>query len=170
MRKTVTLLLIRTKNAFIQKRIKAIELSILMKYAAKAFDVSRPKGHTLEAFAAFTKEASVHGKPDRMYDVFYQLGRKVKKISGLTDPKDLEELIFFLYKNIDIEMHGSFENEVWIAPCYFSRHYTLAQCIMMSNMDSGIVTGIYGGKRLTFTKRITEGCACCKAFIERNER
>ena len=110
----------------------------------RAFRVSRPKvssKNALEAFALFTKEKSANGEPERMYDVFYRLGQKVKKLSGLTDPKELEELIFFLYRNIEIDMHGSLENEVWIYPCYFSRYYTPEQCALMSNMDAGYQTG-----------------------------
>ena len=37
----------------------------------------------------------------------------------------------------------------------------------MSCVDSGIISGLCGGGRLTFTKRITEGCTLCTAYFKR---
>ena len=59
MRRQIALYLMRTQNLFILKRIKAVELTVLIRYAARAFRVSRPKvsaKNTLEAFALFNKK------------------------------------------------------------------------------------------------------------------
>ena len=93
-----------------------------------------------------------------------RLGRRIRRISGLSSTSDLEKLIFMLYRNIGITMTGKLPGEITVSKCYFSHYYTPEQCRVMSYVDSGIISGILGGGRLTFSQRITEGCACCKAI------
>ena len=92
-----------------------------------------------------------------------RLGRRIRRISGLSSTSDLEKLIFMLYRNIGIEMTGSLPGEITVSKCYFSRYYTPEQCRIMSYVDSGIISGIMGGGRLKFSQRITDGCQCCNA-------
>lgn len=113
-------------------------------------------------------EAMGEENSDRLYQDSYRLGSIIRKVTGLRERADLDRLIFYLYRNIDIDMSGSTDSELIVSDCYFSNFYTPEQCMMMSNVDSGIVAGICGGGRLEFTERITEGCGRCKVCFAGN--
>ena len=69
-----------------------------------------------------------------------------------------------LYRNLQISMSGHLPGEITVRKCYFSGFYTPEQCAIMSAVDSGVISGLFGGGTLTFTRRMTEGhetCAAC---------
>lgn len=103
--------------------------------------------------------------PSRLYEEAFRLGSRIRRITGFEDERDMERLVFCLYRNIGISMSGSIRDGFEIYGCYFSGFYTPEQCALMSNVDSGIVAGICGGGRLVFTERITEGCGRCRACL-----
>lgn len=105
----------------------------------------------------------------RLYQDAYRLGSIIRRVTGFRERGDLDRLIFYLYRNIDIDMSGSTDSELLVSDCYFSNYYTPEQCRMMSNVDSGIIAGICGGGRLEFTERITEGCGRCRACFADNK-
>lgn len=151
-----------------------IELQILLCLTAKAFSVPAKNilfmscEKALETYALFTHDAMARStERERIYNLSRSLGERIRSISGLKDTRDLDRLIFYLYKNLDIIMEGDFTNGVKIPHCYFSNLYSPSQCAIMSAMDSGIVAGIHGGTELTFQQRLTEGHPFCLAFIER---
>lgn len=105
--------------------------------------------------------------PERLYQDAFRLGSLIRRITGLRDRRDLDRLIFCLYRNIDIGMSGSTDSELIVSGCFFSEFYTPWQCRLMSCVDSGIIAGICGGGHLVFTERITEGCGRCRACLVR---
>ena len=94
------------------------------------------------------------------------LGNRLRRITGFTDSKDLQQLVFFLYRNIHIAMGGRLPGEIRVSSCYFSHFYTPKQCALMSYVDSGIIAGLFGGGNLKFVERITEGCGRCTAIFK----
>jgi hypothetical protein len=52
-----------------------------------------------------------------------------------------------------------------VSSCYFSSVYSPETCGVLSALDDGIFTGLSGGGRLRFSRRITDGSACCRADI-----
>ena len=153
------------------KLFMRLQLQILWNLTAKAFDAPGrqiwflPYERALEAYAAFTKEcmASRNANPQRLYHCAFAVGSRIRRISGFREGQDLERLVFFLYRNLKIEMKGQLPGEITVSKCYFSAGYTPQQCRWMSALDSGIIGGIWGGGRLEFTQRLTEGCTQCKA-------
>ena len=154
------------------KWFQRIQLQILMDLAAQSFGAPRkriwtkPADEALAAYAAYTVQCMA--SPVNTAFVFLSakaLGEKVRRRSGLTDPEDLQRLVFLLYRNINITMEGQLPGEITVRHCYFSDHYTPEQCQIMSCVDSGIVSGICGGDELIFSQRITEGCAVCRACL-----
>lgn len=105
--------------------------------------------------------------PDRLYQEAFRLGSLIRRITGFRDRRDLDRLIFCLYRNIDISMSGSTDCGLIVSGCFFSEFYTPWQCRLMSCVDSGVIAGICGGGRLEFTERITEGCGRCRACLLR---
>lgn len=98
-----------------------------------------------------------------MYRCSFDLGKRLRLITGLVETEDLKQLVFFLYKNIGIEMSGNCPGTIGVSTCFFSDYYDPEQCRLISAMDAGIICGILGGGKFGFSQRITEGCTCCRA-------
>ncbi len=154
-----------------------LELRILMGTAADAFGISRRRIRAglrrgkFSDFAAFTAAASRHrADPARLYLAAFLLGRKVRRITGFTDAEDLRRLVFLLYRGIGISMEGTLPGCITVTECAFSSFYAPAQCRLMSAMDSGVIAGLFGGGKLVFSRRITEGCPCCRACFQGKEQ
>ena len=96
------------------------------------------------------------------------MGNLLRRVTRLKTKSDLERLVFFLYKNIGIEMSGEIPGNIYVSRCYFSDFFDPEMCRAISSVDSGIISGLYGGGNLMFTERITEGCVCCKACFKEN--
>ncbi len=157
-------------------------LSAPLKYLDPGNALSAPlkyldPGKALRKYAEFTTacmellgsgETIGEENSDRLYQDAYRLGSIFRKVTGFRERADLDRLIFYLYRNIDIDMSGSTGSELIVSDCYFSNFYTPEQCMMMSNVDSGIIAGICGGGHLEFTERITEGCERCRACFAGN--
>ena len=149
------------------------QLQLLLNVTARAFGVPGkriwhlPPKRALREYAVFTENCMKlhHTDPRRLYRSAYALGRRLRHITGFTDSRDLQRLVFFLYRNIHITMNGSIPGEIRVSSCYFSRFYTPKQCALMSYVDWGIIAGLFGGGHLKFTERITEGCGRCTAVF-----
>lgn len=149
------------------------QLQFLLNVTARAFDVPGiriwylPYERALREYAVFTKNCMqlCRANPRRLYRSAYALGHRIRYISGFTDRRDLQQLVFFLYRNIHVTMNGTIPGELTVSSCYFSRFYTPKQCALMSFVDSGIIAGLCGGGNLKFIERITEGCERCTAVF-----
>lgn len=155
--------------------VRSLELQILLNLAAESFGQEKkyiwrlPPEEALSAYAAYTVACmeSTKADPGRLYQSAFRLGRRLRFVCGLREEKDLQRLVFYLYRNIRIDMRGSLPGELLIPCCFFSRRYTPAQCAVMSNADAGVIAGLYGGGSLRFTARLTEGCSHCRACFKK---
>lgn len=153
------------------------QIQILADLAADSFGRGKIRirkgspAKALKEYAAFTVSCMEAGPadPDRLFRDAARLGSRIRRASGLTDRSDLQKLVFLLYRNIDIEMTGNLPGEIVVSSCYFNRFYTPRQCRLMSCVDSGIVSGIFGGGQLVFSQRITDGCDRCVACLCKEE-
>ena len=153
--------------------VRSIQIQILLNATTSAFGRPEkrvwhlPGDRALAAYTAFTKECMSEPAADRrrVYRCAYMLGRKVRNITGFSAERDRERLVIWLYGNIGIRMMGHLPGEIVIPSCYFGQFYTPAQCRTMSLMDQGIISGICGGGKLIFTKRITQGYSRCAACL-----
>lgn len=149
----------------------SIELQILLELTARAYRMPGrgiwflPAKRALREYASFTVRCMESGKKgaEKLYPSAYALGKWIRWVTGFKQPEDLRQLIFWLYRNIGIDMRGKLPGELIISRCYFSRYYTPEQCALMSNVDAGVIAGLVGGGELVFTERITEGCGRCRA-------
>lgn len=155
--------------------VTVLEIRILNNTTARAFGVPEKKirswsvPEALREYTAFTRSCLRRRRPDpgRLYREAYRTGERVRRLTGFTEKNELERLTFYLYRNIRILMEGSLPGEVTVSECWFSRFYTPEQCVIMSNVDSGMVAGILGGGSLEFSERLTEGCGRCRACFQR---
>ena len=159
-----------------------IELQLLMNLTSRIFGqksrclwVFGPD-KALRLYAQYTKELLLNhhiGDDEslqcRMRTEAYKLGRLLRRVTGLRNRSNLKRLVFILYKNIGIEMSGDIPGNIYVSRCYFSDFYDSKMCKVISGLDGGIISGLYGGGKLVFTERITEGCVCCKACFKQNK-
>lgn len=155
--------------------IRLIEIHLLTHLAVRTFHVRAPRlplsaDSALAAYADFTvrcmEQTTV--KPEHVFEMARRLGTWVRRLSGLRDPWNLRQLVIWLYRNIRITLSGSLPGRITVSACFFSTRYSPAQCAMMSNVDSGIISGLFGGGQLVFIERLTEGCGHCTACFSQS--
>ena len=126
----------------------------------------------LQRYAWFTREevGRLDADPARIARVQQQLYRSgsgltssYRKLLGVSHWEAAAAVSRRLYGYVGIDMDANPRGEVTFRSCYFSRFYTRETCNVMSALDSGIIAGLAGEGDLTFTCRITEGAACCRA-------
>ena len=164
------------------KFIAKIELQLLMNLTSRIFKQKSRclwmfgYDKALRLYAQYTKELLLSRRVGddeslqrRMREEAYKTGSLLRRVTGLKSRSDLERLVFLLYKNIGIEMSGDIPGNIYVSRCYFSDFYDPKMCQVISGLDSGIISGLYGGGKLMFTERITEGCVCCRACFKQNK-
>lgn len=167
-------------NFLIKKRpawVTRLQLQVLLDTTARAFALpgkkirSRTARGALREYAAFTGKCMKYGKadPKKLREEAYRTGNLIRRITGFRERRDIERLIFYLYRNIRISMSGHIPGEIVVSRCYFGRFYSPEQCALMSFVDEGIIAGISGGGELEFAERITEGCGRCRACFSEAE-
>ena len=172
MRARIARKLLRRLERHTPALLVGVQLQILLNLAARAFHAPgksvwrRAPGQALREYAEFTVGCMRRGgaEPENLYRSAFDLGKRLRRLTGFTDAEDIERLIFYLYRNLRISMSGHLPGEITVRKCYFSGFYAPEQCALMSAVDSGVMSGLLGGGTLTFTERITEGhktCAGC---------
>ncbi len=155
--------------------VRSLEAQILLRLASVSFHMPGKAiwylapDKALDAYADYTVECMncSHVSPRSLYRAAFCVGERLRRLTGFTEPEDLQRLVFYVYKNIRISMCGFLPGEIRVPACFFSSRYTPEQCRLMSYVDWGIIAGSYGGGRLEFTGRLTEGCAQCRAHFDR---
>lgn len=130
----------------------------------------------LLAYAAFTQEqlsaipeSELPAVRERMYRAAFQTGRRLRSLLFIRSDARARRVLFWLYRNIGIELEGACPGSIRVRRCFFSDFYSPEMCRVMSAMDSGIFAGLFGGGKLSFDARITEGCPCCLAAFTREK-
>ncbi len=167
--------------------IRRMELSVLVHMTEVSCGCKAPSLHGLDSvgrlnlFRRLTVDAvnncSKEELPsfrENMYKHAFRIGRCLSFLPGLRKSEMKKRLITVLYRNIGIEVRdaedGSNEPDSWhicILHCSFSKAYTPGICRVMSGMDAGIICGLFGGGKLKFNRRITEGCPHCRAVYKK---
>jgi hypothetical protein len=95
----------------------------------------------------------------------HRLGRRVRGFLGVRTTADVMVAARALYRMLDIDLRGSAAGDVVVARCSFARVYAPEVCAVMSALDAGVFAGLTGGRRLAFSRRITEGAPACLARL-----
>ncbi|MBR1633497.1 MAG: hypothetical protein IJ682_00385 [Lachnospiraceae bacterium] len=177
MRQTIAKILLSLLEAYTPPLFVRLELQILLDTTARAFAVPSRRiwqlsaQNALRAYAAFTTECMQNAsiRPGRLYRTAFALGHRLRRLTGFTDDAELSRLVVLLYRGIGITIDGHLPGEIAVPSCFFSRYYTPKQCALMSCVDAGVIAGLYGGGRLVFTERITEGCQQCLAEFTKEQ-
>jgi hypothetical protein len=160
---------------FIQKR----KLEMLFEATAGAFGCAAPFtgglscDDKLKLYAQFTREqadkALRQGKEletrGRLFQNACRIGRQLKQDFKVSDTEVMRAAAL-VYRMLNIDFQGGPEGQIVIRRCFFSAFYTGQVCRLISSLDEGLLVGLAGGGRLSFTRRITEGDECCRALLE----
>ena len=171
--------LLRILAAFAPAALKRRELQKLFRVTASAFDCALPAlaglsfGECLSEFARFTRSEAVklyapggdiEGARERLFHGGRTLGERIRGICRIATGDQAVSAMRILYRAIGID--ARFEGSVMtVSRCYFSSGYSPDTCSVLSALDDGIFTGLSGGERLRFIRRLTDGSACCHAEI-----
>ncbi len=124
-----------------------------------------PSAKALDTFALFTADNLSQCSEEQQHTLHakaFRLGNTLRSILTDRNFEALTQLTFLLYRNIGIQMSGQLPGTVCVHCCHFSRHYSPRLCAIASMMDSGVISGLFGGMNFTFTQRLTEGAPHCK--------
>jgi predicted hydrocarbon binding protein len=172
--------LFHVSKLYIPEYKKKRELMNLFQITASAFERTIPETRGLSfdeclvAFARFTKsevdEAIRTGEDlltiqDLLYQGAYEFGHKFRKQFRVSTARDVMEASRFLYTILGIDFKGTEKGSITISKCFFSQHYSTSTCCVISSLDAGMIAGLSGGGRLTFSERITEGSTSCNAHF-----
>lgn len=152
---------------------RRVEIQQLMNLTARALGEkgrrvwTLPSSKALKVYAEYTS-SRLSGDCDRellerMNVEAYKVGARLRKLFSLKEKAETERFVFALYRNIGITMSGRIPGQICVARCFFSRFYTPATCLAASALDDGIIRGLAGYGRLSFSQRLTEGCDRCIA-------
>ncbi|HVP19328.1 MAG TPA: hypothetical protein VMU36_10050 [Spirochaetia bacterium] len=139
----------------------------LAELTAEAFGVNPPPACTLGCYASFTAEQAgraPQGTADRLFSGARYLGARLRMRLGIRKIDEALAVMRALYRVIGVDFRGTSEGFV-IARCSFSSTYSLQVCRLISSLDEGLIFGLTGGKRMSFTRRITEGAAFCGGVL-----
>jgi hypothetical protein len=160
---------------FIRKR----QLDMLFKATAAAFRTAVPstKGlsidNSLKLYAEFTKEwaalATKGGYATQiqpaLFENAYQMGRKFRSDFGLNSMPEVMKMSSVIYRLLKIDFSGEPQGNIVIRRCFFADYYSNDICRLISSLDEGLLAGLSGGGKLSFSQRLTEGSDCCRACL-----
>ena len=165
-------------DVYVPAYLKKRELLNLFEITGAAFGSEIPVVSTLSfadcltEYARFTKTV-VERSIDNLYNLgiarqqlchqSYELGSRLRQKFGVKTTKDVMTACRIIYKCLGIDFKGTEKGEITICRCFFSGFYSEEVCGVISCVDKGLVAGLSGGGKLSFTQKITEGMDCCKA-------
>ena len=132
----------------------------------------------LRSYAIFTREQAqqVNTERDmdslkrRLFENAHRLGDELREQLNIETFGESLSAARLLYRALGIDFRANASGDVIIKQCYFSRFYSGQVCRLISSLDEGLIAGLSGGGRLSFTTRISEGHPCCLAKIDFNNR
>ena len=128
----------------------------------------------LDRYATFTVTSAQRAVADqgdldalsrRLWDAAYELGTSVRRRFGVRTREDALRAARVAYRMIGIDLRADPQGDVVVDRCAFAARYSPQVCGLMSSLDAGMIAGLTGGGRLTFTERITDGWPRCLAQI-----
>ncbi len=164
---------------------EVIVVQILCNTFARAFEVEaprvgqvcasyehdRPDLYAFTEFSAACIEEALQSpsyaaeRKERLTILAEKLGNQVRVVLAPSDER-LAHLVSRFYRIIGIDVTGDIPGTLVFRQCFFSKRYTPEICAFMSAFDSGFISGLCAGGKLTFTMRITEGCSNCRACFD----
>ena len=176
-------LLLSLFTLYVPPPIRKRKLEHLFTATADAFQATRPstRGLTfdecLKSYAQFTRDQAESAirqgngavvRP-RLFENAYRIGRQLKADLRV-DSTEVMRMGALVYRILGIDFEGEPGGNIVIRHCFFSTYYSSSVCRIISSLDEGLLVGLAGGGRLSFSRRITEGNECCLAYLETDRK
>ncbi len=157
------------------------EIRRLAERTARAFEVPAPrlgKGPVAAAWLAFARftqeqasrlprdEASRLAVRERLRREAEAMGRDLGRRLGVRSRPDVLRAARILYRAMGIDLVPEPDGRIRVASCSCASIYTPDTCRTIAALDEGLLSGLAGGGRLTFSARLTEGAPACAARFE----
>ena len=174
-------LLLTLATLHIPPPIRKRKLELLFTATADAFQTTRPSTgglsfeDCLKSYAQFTRDQAEKAieqgdeavvRP-RLFQNAHRIGRQVRA-DFRVNSTDVMRMGALLYRMLGIDFKGDHGGNIVIRHCFFSAYYSSPVCRMISSLDEGLLVGLAGGGRLSFSQRITDGNQCCLAHLQTN--
>ena len=171
--------LLRILAAFAPSALKKREMQNLFRISASAFGCAVPSiaalsfRQCLPEYARFTRSEAMklcspggdaEGARERLFEGGRTLGERIRRFFLIATTEEAISAMRVLYRAIGIRARSE-GSAMTVRHCYFSSSYAPETCGLLSALDDGIFTGLSGGGRLRFVRRLTEGYACCRAEV-----
>ena len=122
MRARIARKLLRRLERHTPTLLVGVQLQILLNLAARAFHAPgksvwrHAPAQALREYAEFTVRCTLRGgaNPDNLYREAFDLGKRLRRLTGFTDAEDIERLIFYLYRNLQISMSGHLPGKITV--------------------------------------------------------
>jgi predicted ArsR family transcriptional regulator len=172
--------LVRLLGLWAPAPLKKQELRNLFQVTASAFGCASPDitgrsfDDALAEYGRFTRSEieklrasgrETESVRERLFQGGWKLGERIRKACLLRRPEDAVSAMTVLYRTMGIEAHANGASELTVSSCSFSGVYSAEACGVVSALDDGIFAGLSRGMRLSFSRRITDGCSSCTARI-----
>jgi hypothetical protein len=153
----------------------------LVELSARAFETPAPNLARLNpeearrVFARFTHEQAARLQTDeaarrrielRLREEAIAFGRRLRRTLGLRTRAQAMRAARLLYRAIGIDFKASSDGEIRIASCSFAKTYPPATCRTIAALDEGLLIGLAGDGKLSFSGRLTEGDPACLAKFD----
>ena len=176
-------LLLTIATVYVPAPVRRRKLEMLFRATADAFQTALPStgglsfDECLRAYARFTREQADRairqgGESEvrsRLFQNALRIGRQFRR-DFKVNAADVMRMGALVYKMLGIDFHGDPGGNIVIRRCFFSSYYSSRVCRLISSLDEGLLVGLAGGGRLSFTQRITEGNECCLAQLQTDGR
>ncbi len=173
-------LLLTLSELHVPGAAKKRELGRLFAATADAFQAEAPSlaglshDDRLKSFAQFTRSEAQRRMHDgetgevkkRLFEGAFHLGEEYRARFHLRNIEDTMRMARVIYRLLGIDFSGKVEGDVTIKRCLFSAYYSVEVCKVMSSLDKGLMAGLSGGCRLSFSQRITDGSKSCSAILD----
>lgn len=176
--------LLAASRIYVPEFIKRRALHELSEATAEAFQCKAPSvdglsfQECLTEYALFTtheaqraiQQQSQAEAKHRLYENACRLGQRLKRGFRIGTIEEVMQMGEVVYGILRIDFHGGSQGDVLISRCFFSSFYSPDVCRIIASLDEGLLAGLSGGGKLSFSRRITEGGGCCQAHLssERN--
>jgi hypothetical protein len=173
-------LLLAVTAIYLPPAIKKRKLAMLFAATADAFRVKAPSiddlsfSDCLNLYAQFTREqagriiqqGNIEETQDRLFQNALKIGQQLKANFNIRTPAEIMRMGKIIYQLLKINFQGDLQGHIVIQSCFFSSCYSSEVCRLISSLDAGLLAGLSGGGKLSFSHRITEGNVSCRAYLE----
>ena len=132
--------------------------------------------------SAEERESRIDRIEGKLYQGSFLLGEDLRKKLHIKTRRQAAEALQLIYRIIGIDFRYDRQEIIrngspgtlrtgrsdgfTVKACYFSEYYSVEVCKLISSLDAGLAAGLSCGE-LCFTRRITEGCSCCRGYFRK---